>query len=41
MPWRKWLSRRSNTGYVDWPHLLMLLERFPLPPPRIVRRYNT
>ena len=39
--WRKWLSRRSNTGYVDWPHLLMLLERFPLPPPRIMRRYAT
>jgi len=39
--WRKWLSRRSRAGYVDWPHLLRLLERFPLPPPRIVRRYNT
>lgn len=39
--WRKWLSRRSNTGYVDWSHLLRLLERFPLPPPRIVRRYAT
>lgn len=39
--WRKWLSRRSNTGYVDWDHLLELLERFPLPPPRIVHRYAT
>jgi RNA-directed DNA polymerase len=39
--WRKWLSRRSNTGYVDWPRLLDLLERFPLPPPRITRRYAT
>lgn len=37
--WRKWLSRRSSTGYVDWDHLLALLERFPLPPPRIVHRY--
>ncbi|MBN2847473.1 MAG: group II intron reverse transcriptase/maturase [Coriobacteriia bacterium] len=39
--WRKWLSRRSNTGYVDWDHLLVLLERFPLPPPRIVHQYVT
>jgi RNA-directed DNA polymerase len=39
--WRKWLSRRSNTGYVDWQRLLDLLERFPLPPPRITRRYAT
>lgn len=36
--WRKWLSRRSNTGHVDWDHLLALLERFPLPPPRIMHR---
>jgi group II intron reverse transcriptase/maturase len=39
--WRKWLSRRSNTGYVDWSRLLDLLERFPLPPPRISHRYAT
>lgn len=39
--WRKWLSRRSNTGYVDWDHLLALLERFPLPRPRIVHRHVT
>jgi RNA-directed DNA polymerase len=39
--WRKWLSRRSNTGYVDWDHLLVLLERFPLPRPRIVHRRVT
>jgi hypothetical protein len=36
--WRKWLSRRSNAGYVDWDHLLVLLERFPLPRPRIVHQ---
>ena len=39
--WRKWLSRRSNAGYVDWDHLLELLERFPLPKPRIVHRHFT
>ena len=37
--WQKWLSRRSHTGYVDWDRMLGLLERFPLPRPRIVHRY--
>lgn len=37
--WQKWLSRRSRTGYVDWERMLGLLERFPLPRPRIVHRY--
>jgi hypothetical protein len=36
--WRKWLSRRSSAGYVDWQQLLDLLQRFPLPRPRIVHR---
>lgn len=39
--WQKWLSRRSSTGYVDWPRMLALIERFPLPAPRIMRRYGT
>jgi hypothetical protein len=39
--WQKWLSRRSNAGYVDWDKMLKLLERFPLPPPRIMHRYGT
>jgi group II intron reverse transcriptase/maturase len=39
--WQKWLSRRSNAGYVDWNKMLVLLERFPLPRPRIVHRYAT
>jgi hypothetical protein len=39
--WRKWLSRRSNAGYVDWDHLLELLKRFPLPLPRIVHHHVT
>lgn len=39
--WRKWLSRRSNAGYIPWSRMLALLERFPLPRPRIVRRHAT
>lgn len=39
--WQKWLSRRSRTGYIEWPRMLELLERFPLPHPRIMRRPNT
>lgn len=39
--WRKWLCRRSQKGFVTWEKMLRLLERFPLPPPRIVHRYAT
>jgi len=39
--WRKWLSRRSQKGRVNWGKMLRLLERFPLPPPRIMHRYGT
>jgi RNA-directed DNA polymerase len=39
--WRKWLCRRSQKGYVTWAQMLRLLERYPLPPPRIVHRYGT
>ena len=38
--WRKWLSRRSQKGFVSWEMMLRLLERYPLPPPRIVHRYG-
>jgi RNA-directed DNA polymerase len=38
--WQKWLSRRSRAGYIDWDHMLVLLERFPLPRPRIVHQYG-
>jgi len=34
--WRKWLSRRSWKSYFDWPKMVDLLERFPLPAPRVV-----
>jgi RNA-directed DNA polymerase len=36
--WRKWLSRRSQKSFVSWEAMTRLLKRFPLPPPRIVRR---
>lgn len=39
--WQKWLSRRSNAGYVTWSRMLELRERFPLPLPRITRQSIT
>jgi RNA-directed DNA polymerase len=39
--WRKWLSRRSQKGFVNWTSMLRLLERYPLPAPRIAHRYGT
>jgi uncharacterized protein with NAD-binding domain and iron-sulfur cluster len=37
--WRKWLSRRSNNSPVNWAAFQRILNRLPLPRPRIVRRY--
>lgn len=39
--WRKWLSRRSQKGLVSWQAMHRMLERNPLPRPRIVHRYGT
>ena len=39
--WRKWLGRRSQRGLRDWSAMNALLERYPLPPPRIMHRYGT
>jgi RNA-directed DNA polymerase len=39
--WRKWLSRRSQKAIVSWERMFRLLERYPLPSPRIVHRYGT
>lgn len=39
--WRRWLSRRSQTGFINWPAMVRLLERLPLPKPRIVHRAGT
>lgn len=38
--WRKWLSRRARNGVVRWRQMTALLERHPLPSPRIVHRYT-
>ena len=38
--WRKALARRSQQR-LSWAKMQRILERFPLPPPRIVHRYGT
>ncbi len=38
--WRKWLSRRTRGPCMPWERFLRLLERFPLPTPRIIHRYT-
>ncbi len=35
--WRTWLARRSRRKGMPWSRMDRLLERYPLPPPRIVR----
>ena len=39
--WQKWLSRRSQRAYLNWGRMRRLMERFPLPRPRIVHQYGT
>lgn len=34
--WRKWLARRSNSTQMPWERFVRLLERYPLPPVRVV-----
>ena len=34
--WQKWLSRRSRSGGITWEKFNLLLQRYPLPPGRIV-----
>jgi RNA-directed DNA polymerase len=34
--WRKWLGRRNRLGPLNWPRFQKFLERFPLPPARVV-----
>ncbi len=34
--WRKWLSRRSQKGRINWATFAKMLERYPLPPPKVV-----
>lgn len=35
--WRKWLDRRNREHSMKWDKFNRLLERYPLPPPRVVR----
>ena len=34
--WHKWLNRRNRERTLDWDHFNRLLERYPLPPARVV-----
>lgn len=34
--WQKWLNRRSRGNHMPWSRYQLLLERFPLPPARVV-----
>lgn len=34
--WKKWLGRRSQRAYFDWPTFVRLLARYPLPLPVVV-----
>jgi len=34
--WKRWLSRRSQRSYIDWPRFAERLERYPLPPPTAI-----
>jgi hypothetical protein len=37
--WRKWLDRRSQRSRMNWERMNRLLERYPLPSPRIRHPY--
>lgn len=38
--WRKWLNRRSQRARMSWDRMEALLERYPLPEPRIMRHFD-
>lgn len=38
--WRTWLSRRTRNGQLTWEAFWRLLERYPLPAPRIYHQYT-
>lgn len=37
--WMRWLARRSSKSYLSWDRFARVLQRLPLPPPRIMHRY--
>ena len=38
--WRRWLSYRSQRARLNWDRMTQLLERYPLPQPRIAHPYQ-
>ena len=38
--WQKWLGRRSQRAAMAWPRMQALLQRYPLPRPRITHPYS-
>jgi len=38
--WQKWLDRRSSKRSMPWQRFLLLLARYPLPPPRLIPRHR-
>jgi group II intron reverse transcriptase/maturase len=38
--WRKWLHRRSQKANMTWDRMVLLLQRYPLQQPRILRPYT-
>lgn len=38
--WRRWLSRRSQRARLNWDRMKRLLDRYPLPQPRIAHPYQ-
>ena len=36
LSWWTWLSRRSQRAQLTWERMVLLLQRYPLPPPRIL-----
>ncbi|MBN1982506.1 MAG: hypothetical protein JW795_13315 [Chitinivibrionales bacterium] len=41
LQWKKWLSRRSQKGRMNWEKFACLLKHFPLPSPKIVHSYGS
>jgi len=39
--WKRWLGSRSQKGALTWDRMQGLLQRYPLPPARIVRQWRS
>lgn len=40
LAWHRWLSRRSQKGYINWNKFNIFLTRYPLPTPKIVHVFR-